>query len=134
MKNILEQRSVSDADVDVLAPAIAAFVRGRIDSNAMARVLTQWLHGESYDLGAAESLPDRVSRSLAMDGPASAKDLATRIASELDSVYHALFRLQKRQIVRCDRSKRPYVWELTSATYERSKRRKRQQQQQPAQE
>ena len=56
----------------------------------------------------------KVARSLATDGPASAKALKKRISAELDSVYHALFRLQGRQIVRCDRSRRPYVWALVT--------------------
>lgn len=95
-------------------PAITALVRGRIDISTMAAAMTQWINGRTYDLGSAESLPEKVLRSLAVDGPASAKDLAQRVSSELDSVYHALFRLQKRQSVRCDRAKRPYVWKVTS--------------------
>lgn len=114
MTSILERRGVWPADVEALMPAIVALVRGRIDASAMAEAMTQWIHGRTYDLGTAESLPDKVARSLAMEGPASAKDLAKRISSELDSVYHALFRLQKRQLVRCDRTKRPYVWKLAN--------------------
>jgi len=120
MRSILERAGVWPADVEALMPAIVALARGRIDAATMAHAMTNWLHGRSYDLGTAESLPDKVARSLAMDGPASAKDLAKRVTSELDSVYHALFRLQKRQTVRCDRSRRPYVWKLSNAQEEAS--------------
>jgi hypothetical protein len=107
---IIERKSVAVADVEALQPALIAFIRGRIDIRSMADVLSRWVRGESYDLGTAESLPEKVARSLASEGAASAKTLSKRISAELDSVYHALFRLQGRQIVRCDRSRRPYVW------------------------
>lgn len=113
-KSILERNAVEVADVEALHPAISAFVRGRIDTAQMAGVLTEWVRGQPYDLGVAESLPEKIVRTLAMAGPCSPKDLAKRTGAELDSVYHALSRLERRQVVRCDRATRPYAWALTS--------------------
>ena len=120
MKSVLERKAVSVADVEALSPAISAYVRGRISAAEMATAMTLWVHGRRYDLGRAESLSDKILRSLAMEGPASAKDIAKRIESELDSVYHALFRLQKRKDVRCIREVRPHVWKISSGISDES--------------
>lgn len=105
-----KKRAVEERDIRLLEPAMQAFVQGKIDRDFMASVLTKWLHGQPFDLGLLEPLTDKIQRSLALDGPATPQQLCKRLNAELDNTYHALFRLQKRRLVQCDRSKRPFVW------------------------
>ena len=90
-----------------------AFVQGKIDHDYMASILTKWTNGQQFDLGPLEPLTDKIRRSLALDGAATPQQLCKRLTAEIDNVYHALFRLQKKRVVQCDRSVRPFVWSLS---------------------
>lgn len=89
-----------------------AFVHGKIDHKRMAEVLEKWSSGEPFDLGLWHSLTDKIRRSLSTEGAATPQQLAEKLNAELDSVYHALTRLQRKRLVQCDRTKRPFVWKL----------------------
>lgn len=109
------RKSITERDVLVLEPAMHAFVHGKIDHKRMADVLDKWSVGEPFDLGLRHSLTDKIHRSLGTDGSATPHQLAEKLSAELDSVYHALARLQRKRLVRCDRTKRPFVWHLTTS-------------------
>lgn len=112
MKTILDRKLVTPQDVLDLSPAINAYVRGRIELRAMADIMSSWIGGKQWDLGASEVLSERILHWLKTHPPMTAKQIASAMQVKLDSVYHSLSRLEKRRAVECRRSDRPHKWTL----------------------